>query len=329
MSKQLKRVKQVITPALIAHGGAGGRAPMAERSGRRHGLISAVERGAAVLSRGGGALDAVAATIVALENDSLFNAGYGSVLTTEGRVEMDAAVMVAERGGIAAGGRRREPLARATVQAGGVVLISRVRNPILLARAVMEFTPHLMLGGPAAERLATQAGLRLCRPDQLISERAHRRWLALMESRPAKSSPGHGTVGAAALDAHGNLAAATSTGGVAGKLPGRIGDSAVIGAGLFAAETGAASSTGTGEAIMKVGLCREAITMLARAAAPEAALRAIKHLYAATGGEAGLVMVDSAGCFGYAHNAPAMEIAMLEPAGRVRYRVVKAVSGLR
>jgi L-asparaginase / beta-aspartyl-peptidase len=319
--------KTAIKPALIAHGGAGGRAPVAERLERRQGLVAAVERGSAILREGGKAIDAVTATVASLEDNGLFNAGYGSVLTLDGRVEMDAAIMVAERYARNSNpNEKTRKKAKAAVRAGGVVLVSRLRNPILLARLVMEQTPHVLIGGVAAERLARQAGIRMCRPEQLITERARSRWLAVLQARPNKASEHHGTVGAAALDQAGNLAAATSTGGVSGKMPGRIGDSAIIGAGLFAAETGAASATGTGEAIMKGCLCREAIALLARIGVQQAAVRAIDNLYAATDGEAGLVMVDSSGRFGYAHNAQSMEIALFAPPGEIRHLVLEPVA---
>jgi L-asparaginase / beta-aspartyl-peptidase len=303
-------------PALIAHGGAGGRAQAAERPARRRGLLTAVERGAEILRQGGSALEAVVATVSALEDDGLFNAGYGSVLTTAGRPEMDAGVMVAERSPSAAGARTC-----AVLRAGGVVLVSRVRNPIQLARAVMERTPHMLFGGVAAERIARQAGLRLCRPDQLISPRARERWLAtrVNGAPPTRESDQHGTVGAAAVDSRGNLAAATSTGGVTGKMPGRIGDSAIVGAGLFANAAGAASATGSGEAIMKVALCRDAVLALSRARPQEAAALRIAELHAETGAEAGIILVAEDGHFGYAHNAQAMEVAMFDPVGGVRH----------
>jgi beta-aspartyl-peptidase (threonine type) len=280
-------------------------------------MMDAVEQGAAILRDGGSALDAVVATLKSLEDNGLFNAGYGSVLTTAGRPEMDAGLMVAESGGIAS--RNSRP--RIAIRSGGVVLVSRVRNPILLARAVMERTPHVLIGGAAAERLARQAGLRLCRPDQLVSPRARERWLAARTQNiaSANETDQHGTVGAAAVDSRGNLAAATSTGGVSGKMPGRIGDSAIIGAGFFANGAGAASATGAGEAIMKVALCREAVLALSRASAQEAAATRITNLFAETGAEAGIVMVDVHGHFGFAHNAQAMEVAMFDPVGGVRH----------
>jgi beta-aspartyl-peptidase (threonine type) len=310
--------RAISTPALIAHGGAGGRAQAAERPARRRGMIEAVEIGAAILREAGSALDAVVATIRALEDNGLFNAGYGSVLTTAGRPEMDAGVTAAD---VAPGGAPVHGKRRVTLRAGGVVLVSRVRNPILLARAVMERTPHMLIGGAAAERLARQAGLRLCRPDQLVSPRARERWLAARAASTASTNAvdQHGTVGAVAVDSRGNLAAATSTGGVTGKMPGRIGDSAIIGAGLFANGAGAASATGSGEAIMKVALCREAVLGLARANAQESAASRITGLFAETGAEAGIIMVDEHGRFGFAHNAQAMEVAMFDPVGGVRH----------
>ena len=316
-------------PALIAHGGAGGRAPVSEREERQRALLVAVECGSAILREGGSAIDAVTATVAALEDHSLFNAGYGSVLTLEGRVEMDAAVMIAERQIGSPNLKTKTPNnAVGSVRAGGVVLISRVRNPIRLARIVMERTPHVLIGGPAAERLAREAGIPTCRPEQLVTDRARDRWLAVLQS-PGKASQQHGTVGAAALDQAGNLAAATSTGGVSGKMPGRIGDSAIFGAGLFAATTGAASATGTGEAIMRHGLCREALRLVLRLGAQRAAVRAIADLYIATRGEAGLVMIDSTGHFGYAHNAHAMEIALFSPPGDIRHLVLDPVAAGR
>jgi isoaspartyl peptidase/L-asparaginase-like protein (Ntn-hydrolase superfamily) len=169
----------------------------------------------------------------------------------------------------------------------------------------------------------------MCRPEHLVTERARNRWLAVIQQRSDQASDHQGTVGAAALDLAGNLAAATSTGGVSGKMPGRIGDSAIIGAGLYAAETGAASATGAGEAIMKAGLCREAIGLLARKGVQGAAVRAIHHFHAATGNEAGLVIVDSSGHFGYAHNAQAMEIALFAPPSEVRHLVLEPVDRRR
>jgi beta-aspartyl-peptidase (threonine type) len=203
----------------------------------------------------------------------------------------------------------------------------------------MELTPHILMGGAAAECLAGEAGLRLCRPESLISPRARERWRNLVQfkaSQDKSKQPGflrnkiaqakgpggkavlpdpdsHGTVGAAALDASGNLAAATSTGGVASKLSGRIGDSAIFGAGLFASDRAVASATGEGEAILETALCRSAVERMGRQPPQTAAVAAIERFAESTGRDAGIIMLDKRGRFGYAHNADAMEVATYHP----------------
>jgi L-asparaginase / beta-aspartyl-peptidase len=325
---------------LIAHGGAGGRSLAAERTGRRRGLIAAVERGAEILRGGGSAVDAVMATVVALEDDPLFNAGYGSVLNSEGKVEMDAGLMAALPAGTihVSGTNRTRPGQAASRQfqehrllAGAVAAVSRVRNPIVLARMVMERTPHVLMVGAGAERLARRSGIRRCRAEDLISQRARERWKALVEaetSAPDAEADAHGTVGAVALDIHGELAAATSTGGITGKLPGRVGDSAIMGAGVFATARGAASATGSGEAIMKVSLCHEVVMSLDRLPPRLAAESAITGLAHATGGQAGVILVDRSGHVGYAHNTGMMGVAMFSPAEGVRHLAVGPIAGV-
>lgn len=313
---------------MIVHGGAGGRAAPADRPERRRGLLAAAARGGEILRAGGAAIDAVIAVVTVLEDHPFFNAGYGSLLTTEGWVEMDAAVMTAER-------RGRSRTAYPEIRAGGVILISRVRNPIRLARAVMDLTPHLLMAGAGAERLARRAGIELCRPNELISPHARARWLAnraAPDARAASRSESkaagggeHGTVGAVARDRHGNLAAATSTGGVPGKLPGRIGDSAIIGAGLFASARGAASATGVGEAILRAGLCRGAVEALGRGTPHAAAERAIRML---DGAEAGVILIDAKGRIGFAHSAQAMEIATFDPFVGTRHLTPAAMTAI-
>jgi beta-aspartyl-peptidase (threonine type) len=143
--------------ALIVHGGAGSHGPAVERAPRKRAMMKAVKAGAAILRAGGSALDAVMASVVVLEDDPLFNAGYGSTLNADGAVEMDASVMCAMTG---------------SVQAGAVAAVTRVKNPIRLARGVMEHTPHVIMTGEGAERLARECGLELCNPEDLIAPRA-------------------------------------------------------------------------------------------------------------------------------------------------------------
>jgi L-asparaginase / beta-aspartyl-peptidase len=315
---------------LIVHGGAGARATLADRPGRRHALLEAVSRGATILREGGGALDAVTAAVAVLEDDPLFNAGYGSVLTADGTVEMDAGLMTAERTDDVVSPEAKTSFRRkqrgsdaVRSRAGGVVMVTRVGNPILLARAVMEHTPHVLLGGAGAEAIARRAGIKLCRPVDLISQRARDRWVALnYAARRPETADSHGTVGAVAMDYRGNLAAATSTGGMAGKLTGRIGDSAIIGAGFFATNSGAASATGTGEAILRMASCREAVRLMPRLDAAQATAQVVADLRNATEHEVGLIAIDRRCRIGFAHNAAAMEIAMLEAAGTVRHLAV-------
>ncbi|HVB82952.1 MAG TPA: isoaspartyl peptidase/L-asparaginase, partial [Candidatus Binataceae bacterium] len=188
------RITPAIVPALIAHGGAGGRGPASERPERRRGMLAAVAAGAEVLRSGGSALDAVVAAVRVLEDHPLFNAGVGSLLTIEGTVEMDASVMVAlppvtppRRGAAASPAHARAgavgPRPRTELCAGAVAGITRVRNPILLARAVMDHTPHVLMAGAGAERLARRAGIALCRPEELVTERARARWRGALERR--------------------------------------------------------------------------------------------------------------------------------------------------
>jgi beta-aspartyl-peptidase (threonine type) len=307
-------LRPVLIPALIVHGGAGGRGPARELPERRAGLIAAAEAGAAILRGGGLALDAAIAAVVVLENHPLFNAGYGSMLNADGIVEMDAGMEVAHA-------RRSE--APAGFGTGAVAAVRRVRNPILLARAVMEHTRHVLMVGEHAERVASAAAIPLVDGRELITPRALERWRAWSGSRAAAGGRVHGTVGAAAVDSRGALAAATSTGGYPRKLAGRVGDSAILGAGFFASEAGAASTTGLGEVIIKLGLCRRAVMDLSRVSPKVAAARAIAAISRIPDADAGIIVIDRKGRFGYAHNAEQMEIAMFDPTAGVRHELLK------
>jgi beta-aspartyl-peptidase (threonine type) len=278
-------------PSLIVHGGAGAD-PAEGREELRQGMRAAVAAGWRLLAAGGRALDAVEAAVRALEDHPRFNAGLGSVLTALGTVEMDASIMEGDR-----------------LRCGAVAAVSHVANPVTLARRVMEDGRHVLLVGAGARDFARAAGLAEIDPASLITERQRRR----LAGPPA---PVPGTVGATALDRHGTIAAATSTGGLSGKLPGRVGDSALIGAGTYAdSAVGGVSCTGSGEAIIRVVLARRALDYAREADDPHyAAQVAVDLLVGEGGGEGGLVIVDWRGRTGYAHSTPLMPVAWMSPA---------------
>ncbi len=305
-------------------------------------MLTATRLGAKILQSGGSALDAVIATISTLEDHPLFNAGYGSLLNSEGNVEMDASVMSAEpvSDAMPKRGRKSQQVAEDdyNVTAGAVAVISRVQHPVVLARAVMERSPHILMAGVGAERFARSCGIQLVKPAAMISARARERWRARQQQQAesaaeaaARASMGmeHGTVGAIAIDARGGIAAATSTGGVPGKLFGRVGDSAIIGAGTFAHGLGAASATGQGEAIILTSLCREAVLALAEGSPDAIAREAIGEMIDATGAEAGVIILDRRGRIGYAHNAASMQVARFDPAGGLRHLWLPPIGAVR
>jgi beta-aspartyl-peptidase (threonine type) len=329
-------------PALVAHGGAGNAGPGAERPERRRAMMAAMRLGARILRANGSALEAVVATVAALEDHPLFNAGYGSLLNSEGNVEMDASVMFAEPvfSDSTHSGKRSHRNhsndADYTVSAGAVAVVSRVRNPVMLARAVMEHSPHILMAGPGAENFARKVGIRLVRPEEMVTERARERWRArklqtgMREAEAAaRAAMGHGTVGAVAVDAHGAIGAATSTGGVPGKLFGRVGDSALIGAGTFARAFGAASATGHGEAIILTALCREAVLALAEGSPQAVAREAILEMIDATCAEAGIILIDRRGRIGYAHNAASMQVARYDPVDGLSHLWLEPIAAAR
>lgn len=285
--------------AIAIHGGAGVARGITPQGARRYkaGLERALAAGYSVLEALGASLDAVAAAVVELEDDPLFNAGRGAVYTADGRHELDAAIMDG-----------------ATLRAGAVAAVSRIRNPVLAARAVMEHSPHVLLAGRGAEVFAKKQGIPFA---PLSYFHTAQRLLALRKGLMRH----HGTVGAVALDAQGNLAAATSTGGCTGKLPGRVGDSPIIGAGTYADNaTCAVSGTGLGEAFIRVAAAHEVSARmrlrgepLARAAA--AALAQIARL----GADGGLVALDRRGNIAMPFNSEGMFRACI---GRGGARVV-------
>ncbi len=281
-------------PALAVHGGAG--VLRADKPGARHRAVlkEALEAGYELLVDGKAALDAVAAAVVVLEDSPLFNAGRGSSFNADGEIEMDASIMDG-----------------ATLRAGAVAAVRRIRNPILAARAVMEKTRHVLLAGSGAERFARTHGLKLERPEYFHTAR---RLSALKRNRISY----HGTVGAVALDAHGNLAAATSTGGYTGKLPGRVGDSPLIGAGTYADNRACAvSGTGMGEAFIRAAVGHDVCArMLYRNASVGAAARAALKSVAKLGGDGGLIALDRRGNVAMPFNSQGMFRACIDRHGR-------------
>jgi beta-aspartyl-peptidase (threonine type) len=289
----------------------------------RAGCRAALAAAWPILERGGTALDAVEAAIVVLEEDHVFDAGIGSHLNAAGRVTLDAIIMEGQ-----------------SLNAGAVAAVERVRNPIRLARRVLESSEHLMLVGAGAEEFAVEHGISLCDPADLVIERERRAWEQCRVhghrsefhftpfSTPSTSAPSAvstGTVGAVAMDSQGHIVAGTSTGGTCCKLPGRVGDSPLIGCGCYAdAEAGGVSCTGWGEAIMKVVLAKTAADLL-RAEyeadgepagdAERAAKKSIQILAQRAKGTGGVIILDRAGRVGFAHNTPRMAYGYAAPDG--------------
>jgi beta-aspartyl-peptidase (threonine type) len=282
--------------ALAIHGGAG--TPLraafdAARAPEYHaGLRRALAAGRDILTDGGAALDAVTAAVIELENDPLFNAGRGAVYTAAGTHEMDAAIMD--------GSARR---------AGAVAGICGPRNPILAARAVMDHTPHVMLAGAGAMDFCRAQGLDFAPPGYFDTESRRRALAEFLRGQGLDDqSRRHGTVGAVARDRAGNLAAATSTGGMTGKEPGRIGDSPVIGAGTFADNASCAvSATGHGEFFIRFAAAHEVAARVIHAGQTlDLAAAAVIAEITAAGGSGGLVAIDRSGAIALPFSTPAM-----------------------
>jgi len=279
--------------SIVVHGGAGREDDPGGREARRAGVRRATGAGWDVLARGGNALDAVVAATVVLEDDPAFNAGRGSVLTDEGTIEMDASLM--DGGSLAA---------------GAVAVVTRLRNPILGARAVLEAGREVLLVGERACDVAARAGVPLVDPCSLVTDETRRRWI---ERRASRGD----TVGAVARDAHGHVAAATSTGGTTGKRAGRVGDSALIGAGTYADDRlGAVSCTGPGEVLIRLSVARLALSHLAASGEPHRACRLVlDELCARLGALAGLVAVDPSGAIGFHCTTETMLVAWCSERG--------------
>jgi beta-aspartyl-peptidase (threonine type) len=302
--------------AIIVHGGAGTIAPERHPAARA-GCLAAAQIGWEVLLRGGSAMDAIEAAIMAMEDNPGFNAGTGSVLTRDGRAQMDAGVMDGE-----------------TLDVGAVAGVERVKNPVALARLVSA-SPHVLLVGTGAELFAEEQGVGLVDPRALVTAAQLERWErgyrdgddvnvgpklvavsgldALPDEHIHTDGDKHGTVGTVAIDRHGRIAAGASTGGMAGKHPGRVGDTPLVGCGFYA-ETplGGASCTGHGEHFMRLILAKRAVDLLERGLNAQAAAdAAIETLGQRTGGTGGLILLDAEGSVGFARNTDAMAYAFM------------------
>src|SRR3984885_371897 len=307
-------------PILLVHGGAWA-IPDDAVDAHTFGVRSALLAGYALLERGATAVDAVEAAVAVLEDDEAFDAGRGSFLTREGKVQLDALLM---DGGMTG-----------TMRAGGVACVGPPRNPIPAARLVLEKSPHVYFVGRDAENFAAEHGMQLIDNSELVLDRERER-LALAQHKERaglpdqtfsgvqetdKEPPGltsHDTVGAVALDAGGNLAAPPSTGGTLNKAPGRVGDSSLIGCGCYADNLSAAVSLpGWGEPIMKLVLGKWAVDRVAAGASPQvAAEAAIDYLFQRLGGHGGIILLGPDGRVGLAHNTPRMAWGLRTPAGK-------------
>ncbi len=282
--------------AIAIHGGAGtilksSMTPEQDALYRTR-LAEAVEVGYAILENGGTSLDAVEAVVQRLEDDSLFNAGKGAVFNSEGKVELDASIMDGN-----------------TLKAGAVAALHHVKNPIRLARTVMEQSEHVFLIGDGAEQFAKAHGIELVDDSYFFTEA---RWQSLQKAKAKDSlteKEKHGTVGAVALDQHGNLAAATSTGGMTNKKFGRIGDSPIIGAGTYADnETCAISATGHGEYFIRAVVAHDIASLIRykRLSLQAAAEEVIMKKLAKLGGTGGIVAIDRSGTIAMPFNTEGM-----------------------
>lgn len=292
-------------PVLVVHGGAWA---MPDDMVEAHirGVRNALGAGWRALDRGGAALDAVEAAVVIMEDDETFDAGRGSFLNRDGKVQMDALIMDG-----------------ATLRAGGVGCVERVRNPVRAARKILSESSHVYFVAEGAERFAAGHGVELCSNEELVIPREVER-LREYQRAAAENLAGedgndlfapaisHDTVGAVALDRAGNIAAATSTGGTLNKAPGRLGDSSLIGCGCYADNLSAAvSTTGWGEPIMKLVLAKWTADRVSAGNLPEwAAQEAMNYLKQRLNGHGGIIVLNASGQFGIAYNTPRMAWAI-------------------
>lgn len=268
----------------------------------REGLGRALDAGASIVERSGSALDAVEAAVRVLEDDPAFNAGRGSVFTAEGRVECDAAIM-----------------SGADRLAGAVAGVRSTRNPITLARAVMEQSPHVFLAGSGADAFARARGIEAAAPEWFETPERRRQLDEILANPDAPFDMGmkYGTVGAVACDRNGHVASATSTGGLTGKKWGRVGDSPLIGAGTYADDrAGAISCTGAGEFFIRLGVAHEiAARVRLRGDDMQAAATALIAELTGIGGKGGVIIASAAGTGGWAFNTQGMYRARSDSGG--------------
>ena len=307
-------------PVLLVHGGAWD-IPDDMVEAHQQGVARALAAGYALLEKGARALDAVETAVAILEDDDTFDAGRGSFLTRDGRVQLDALLMDGSN-----------------LRAGGVACVERIRNPIHAARLVLDKSPHVYFVGEGAEQFAAAHGIELIDNSELVMEREVVRLKEAQEQErrglPDQSFSGppneieppnytvhkhdsHDTVGAVALDNFGNLAAGTSTGGTLNKTPGRVGDSSIIGCGGYADNHSAATSlTGWGEPIMKLVLGKWAVDRVAGGIPPElSAMDAIAYLNRRLNGHGGIILLGPDGRYGIAHNTPRMAWGVADAKG--------------
>jgi beta-aspartyl-peptidase (threonine type) len=288
------------SPVLIVHGGAWD-IPADMLEAHEQGVFDALQDGWRVLESGGSAIDAIQASVTVMEDDPTFDAGRGSFLTRDGRVQLDALIMDGY-----------------TLRAGGVACVQRIRNPIQAARLVLDKSRHVYFVAEGAEQFAAANGMALIDNSELVLDRERER-LSQAQRRERTGVPdptftgspsqeSHDTVGAIALDSQGRIAAATSTGGTLNKAPGRVGDSSLIGCGCYADNASAAVSlTGWGEPIMKLVLGKWATDRVLAGGSPEiVAPDAIAYLHRRLGGHGGIILLAPDGRFGLAHNTPRM-----------------------
>jgi len=304
-------------PVLVIHGGAGVISRDLTPERRRlveADLRAALDAGYGVLKAGGSSLDAVSRAVVVLEDSPWFNAGRGAVFNHDGRNELDAAIMD--------GSTRR---------AGSVAGVHRVKNPVLLARAVMERSPHVMLVGDGAEAFAQTVGVTLVDPSYFRTEERWQQLQQALQAEVAKQEAAlppafrHGTVGAVALDAQGRLAAATSTGGMTNKRWGRIGDAPVIGAGTYADARCAVSATGWGEFYIRTVAARSICARVAwkKESVAAAAQAVVMDDVPALGGDGGVIALDAHGNFAMPFNTEGMFRGWIDRDGKAHVAMLK------